>query len=162
MIRKLAILLALWGGPVFAGDIVVSQFGGLDTQDNPAALQPDRAQDLLNVRLQPGGASVYKREGYGLFQTLPSYSTSPVHGGYHFQQTGAADVQLWGSDVNLYGSVNDAAFVKIATGTFGATWQCTDNFGYAYCLTNAGNDPPVKTDGSVAGTTYLQYHLLLC
>jgi hypothetical protein len=153
MIRKALILAFCLSGFSNAGDIVVNQFSGLDTADNPASLSPDKSQDLLNVRLQPGGASVFKRDGYGLFQTL-TYSTSPVHGGYHFQQTGAADVQLWGSDNALNGSINDAPFVRIATGTFGATWQCTDNFGYAYCLTNAGNDPPVKTDGSLAGTSY--------
>lgn len=137
----------------YAGDIVVNAFGGLDTQDSPVALQPYQSQDLLNVLLQPGMRSVFKRDGYGLFQTLPTYSTAPVHGGYHFQQTSGSDVQLWGSDVNLFGSVSDATFVKVATGTVGATWQCTDNLGFAYCLTSS-NDMAVKTDGTAANTTY--------
>lgn len=131
--------------------IGINQFSGLNTQDNPSSLQPSQSQDLLNVRLQPGGRSVYKRDGYGLFQGLGS--GQPVHGGYHFQQTGGSDVQLWGSSNTLYSSVNDAPFVAVATGTLGATWQCTDNLGFAYCVTSA-NDEPVKTDGTVANTSY--------
>ena len=135
-------------------NIVVNQFSGLDTTDPPSAIQPNQSQDLLNVRLQPGGRSVYKRDGYGLFQTLDSISSATVHGGYHFQQTTGSNVQLWGSDVGLYASVNDNAFVRVATGTVGATWQCTDNLGFAYCVTSSGVDTPVKTDGTVANTTY--------
>lgn len=72
---------------------------------------------------------------------------------YHFQQTSGSDVQLAGSDINLYASVSDSAFVKIATGTNASTWQCTDSQGFAYCLTSS-RDTAVKTDGSVSGTTY--------
>lgn len=137
-----------------SGNIVVNQFSGLDTQDNPSALQPNQSQDLLNVRLQPGGKSVFKRDGYGLFETLNNVSTGSVHGGYHFQQTGGANVQLWGSDTGLYSIVNDAQAVLIATGTVGSTWQCTDNLGFAYCVTNSGADALVKTDGSAGNTSY--------
>jgi hypothetical protein len=152
--RAILGLLLLISAPIIvigASSIGVNNFSGLDTQDNPAALQPGQSQDLLNVRLQPGGKSVFKRDVYGLFQTLGS--SKPVHGGYHFQQTSGSDVQLWGSSTTLYSSVNDGSFVAIATGTFGATWQCTDNLGYAYCVTSFG-DMPVKTDGSVGNTTY--------
>lgn len=150
------VLLALLGPRLaFAGDIVVNNFaGGLDTLDTPAELDPSMAQDLLNVQLQPGGGAVFKRDGYGLFQTLPiSCSTCAVHGGYHFQQVGGNDVQLWGNDGELAGSVNDATFVKLATGTVGATWQCADSQGSAYCL-NSSRDSPIKTDGSVSGTSF--------
>lgn len=148
----LALSLAILGViPTFAASIGTNQFSGLNTQDNPSALQPSQSPDLLNVRLQPGGKSVFKRDGYGLFQTLPSGQA--IHGAYHFQQTGGADVQLWGSSTTLYSSVNDATVVAIATGTLNATWQCTDNLGFAYCVTSA-NDTPVKTDGSVANTSY--------
>lgn len=150
------LILLLVAIPCFGAgqSIVVNQFSGLDTQDNPAALQSSQSQDLLNVRLQPGGRSVYKRDGYGLFQTLNSISSATVHGGYHFQQTTGSDVQLWGSDAGLYASVQDGAFVRIATGTLGSTWQCTDNLGFAYCVTSSGVDTPVKTDGTLANTTY--------
>ncbi len=138
-----------------AGDITVQNFGGgLNTQDSPAEIDPSQAQDLLNVNIQPGGAALFKRDGYGLFQSLPiSCSTCAVHGGYHFQQVGGNDVQLWGNDTELAGSVNDAAFVKLATGTAGATWQCADSQGFAYCLTSS-RDSPVKTDGSTTNTSY--------
>lgn len=148
---SLTILTPLLG---FAGSIGINQFSGLDSQDNPSALQSNQSPDLLNVRLQPGGRSVYKRDGYGLFSSLNSVSTATVHGGYHFQQSGGSDVQLWGSDNGIFASVNDASFVKVASGTVGATWQCTDNLGFAYCLTSS-MDTPVKTDGSSANTTYV-------
>jgi hypothetical protein len=140
---------------VFAGDITVSQFGGgLNTQDTPAEIDPTQAQDLLNVNIQPGGASIFKRDGYGLFASLPiACSTCAVHGGYHFQQVGGNDVQLWGNDTELAGSVNDAAFVKLSTGAVGATWQCADSQGFAYCL-NSSRDTCIKTDGSSANTSF--------
>jgi len=110
------------------------------------------AQSILNVNIQPGGNAIYKRDGYGLFQNLV-ISSGPVHGGYHFQQLGGNDVQIWGNDVNLNASVTDAAFVKVATGTLNATWQCTDSQGKAYCFSSSG-DTPVITDGTSANTTY--------
>lgn len=150
----LAASLAILGPSLaFGGQILVNTFGGLNTQDNPAAIQPYQSQDNLNVQLQPGMKAVYKRDGYGLFQALPQFSTSAVHGGYHFQQASGSDVQLWGSDINLYGSIGDAAFVKLSTGSVAATWQCTDNLGFAYCLTS-NNDTAVKTDGSAANTSF--------
>lgn len=147
-------LLILGPSSCFAASIGVNQFSGLDSQDPPNALQPSQSQDLLNVRLQPGGRSVFKRDGYGLFQMLNAVSTATVHGGYHFQQAGGSDVQLWGSDNGLFASVNDTAFVRVATATVGVTWQCTDNLGFAYCVTSSGVDTPVKTDGTLANTTY--------
>lgn len=132
----------------------VNSFSGLDTADPSNALQPSQSPDLLNVRLQPGGRSVYKRDGFGLFQTINStYTTHGVHGGYHFQQTGGSDVQLWASSSTIYGIVADANSVAIATITVDATLQCTDNLGFAYCVTSA-NDTPIKTDGSLANTTF--------
>lgn len=110
------------------------------------------AQSLLNVNIQPGGGSLFKRDGYGLFQSL-TFSTSPVHGGFHFQQVGGNDVQLWGSDSGIYSSVNDAAFVRVSTNTLNATLQCADSQGFAYCLTSS-RDTAVKTDGSSANTSF--------
>lgn len=130
------------------------RWGGLNTQDPSPTLQSYESQSLLNVLLTPGGKGVYKREGYGLFQSLPiACSTCAVHGGYHFQQTGGNDVQLWGNDTELAGSVSDGNFVKLATGTVSATWQCADSQGFAYCLDSA-RDTPIKTDGSIANTSF--------
>jgi hypothetical protein len=121
--------------------------------DNPAVIDPSMSQSLLNVNIQPGGSAVFKRDGYGLFEALPSASTGPIHGGYHFQQSGGSDVQLWGSDAYLSGSVSDASAVKLATGTIGATWQCADSQGFAYCFSSS-HDTPIQTDGTVANTIY--------
>lgn len=154
----LFVTLLAFLGPIRAladNGVLINNFGsGLNTQDNSAEISPSSAQDLLNVNLQPGGASVFKRDGYGLFQSLPiACSTCAVHGGYHFQQVGGNDVQLWGNDTELAASVNDATFVKLATGTVSATWQCADSQGFAYCL-DSTRDTPIKTDGSAANTTF--------
>lgn len=133
--------------------IVVNNFsGGLDTLDSPAAIASNFAQNLLNVNIQPGGSAVYKRDGYGLFQSLGT--NQPIHGAYHFQQTGGSDVQLWASSQTVYGIVSDASAVALATGTFNATWQCTDSQGNAYCFSSS-NDTPIQTDGTKANTSYL-------
>jgi hypothetical protein len=155
-LRKLGLIVALLATRfAFANDIVVDNFsGGLDTLDSPAAIQSNFAQDLLNVNIQPGGSAVYKRDGYALYQVLPGGNTQGVHGGFHFQQSGGNDVQIWGSSTTLYASVADASFVAIATGTLGATWQCADSQGNAYCFSSS-NDSPVETDGTRANTFYV-------
>lgn len=146
-------LMALLGPRwAFAGDIVIGSFQGLNTQDNPVALEDGEAQDLLNIGITPGGKSVYKREGYGLHKTL-SYSTSAVHGLHYFQDLSGSDIQLYGHDAYLAASVNGASPVDIATGTTNATWQCTDNSGYAYCL-NSSRNTPVRTSGTTGTSTY--------
>jgi len=115
-------------------------------------LEDGESQDLLNVDIIPGGKGVKKRDGYGLHKTV-GISTSAIHGGHYFQDTSGSDIQLWGGDVYLNASVNGAATVQIATGTLAATWQCTDNSGYAYCVTSSRNTP-VRTSGTTATTTY--------
>lgn len=94
---------------------------------------------------------MFKRDGYGLFQALGSGQA--IHGGYHFQQLGGSDVQVWGSSTSLYGIVSDGTAVILATGTLNTTWQCTDSQGKAYCFTAAG-DTPIQTDGTKANTIF--------
>ena len=154
---KIALFCTLMAflGPkfAFAGDIVIGSFQGLNSNDNAVALEDGEAQDLLNVGITPGGKSVYKREGYGLHKTL-SYSTSAVHGLHYFQDLQGSDIQLYGHDAYLAASVNGAAPVDVATGTVNATWQCTDNSGFAYCVTSQRNTP-VRTSGTTGTSTYM-------
>ena len=150
---KKLLLALLLSSFAHAGDVIIGSFQGLNTQDNPVALEDGEAQDLLNVGITPGGKSVYKREGYGLHKTL-SYSTSAVHGLHYFQDSSGSDIQLYGHDAYLTASVNGAAPVDIATGTVNATWQCTDNAGFAYCLTSSRNTA-VRTSGTTGTTSYL-------
>lgn len=146
-------LLAFLGPKwAFAGDIVIGSFQGLNTQDNPVALEDGESQDLLNVGITPGGKSAYKREGFGLHKTL-SFSTSAVHGLHYFQDLSGSDIQLYGHDIYISASVNGASPVDLATGTVNATWQCTDNSGFAYCVTSSRNSP-VRTSGTTGSTTY--------
>lgn len=130
----------------------IGPFGGLNTRDSPAIIGASQAQDMLNVDITPGGRSVKKREGFGLDTTF-EYSTSPVHGVYKFFDANGNEVRLVGHDLGLYASVSGASWVRVATGTLAATWQCTDWLGQAYCVTSA-RDTPVRTNGVVSGTTY--------
>lgn len=145
-------LLALTGLAKADETQVIGPFGGLNTQDSPQIIGSNQAQDLLNVRINEGGRSVIKRDGYSLDNAF-SVSTSAIHGGYKFFDASGNEVRLWGQDSGLWGSVSGASYVKIATGTVGATWQCTDYLGQAYCV-NSARDTPVRTNGTTSGTTF--------
>jgi hypothetical protein len=152
--NKLLALIFFASAPVFAGETAITQFSGLNTADTPATLDPSEAQDLLNVWLTPGGKSVFKRPGSGLYKNLPiNTSTTSVHGGYHFQDGTGNDVQLWANDSEVASIVAGATPVKISTITVSATMQCTDSQGFAYCFTSARNTP-IKTDGTTSGTSF--------
>jgi hypothetical protein len=131
---------------------VIGPFGGLNSVDNGSIIGASQAQDMLNVDLSPGGKSVKKRQGFGL-DTSFTTSTSPVHGMYKFFDVNGNEVRLVGQDNGLWSSVSGASFIKVSSGTLGATWQCTDWLGQAYCVTSA-RDTPVRTDGTVAGTSF--------
>lgn len=107
------------------------------------------AQDLLNVEVTPGGKSVRKRKGLGLAYTLP-ISTSPVHGIYSFYDSSGNDVSLFFNDSYLTSSVSGGSLTTLfSTGTYNATYQCTDSLGFAYCA-NTARTPIMKTDGATA------------
>lgn len=131
---------------------VIGPFGTLNTTDSPAILGANQAQDMLNVDISPGGKSVRKREGFALDTTFTT-STGPVHGAYKFFDSSGNEVRLVGQDDGLRASVSGAAWVRVSSGTAGATWQCTDYLGFAYCV-NSARDTPVKTAGTVATTSF--------
>lgn len=150
-----AVLLA--AAPVFADETpqtsVVGPFGGLNTNVRREALPASASQDLLNVDVTPGGRSVKKREGFGLDVSL-TFSSSPAHNLYTFFDTSGNQVRLAFNDRNVNASVNGSAWsVILTTGiTTGATWDCTDYLGQAYCVSSAF-DCPIITNGTSAGTT---------
>lgn len=148
--KKLLAAILLFASPVFAGEDWVPQavgpFGGLNNTDSPLIIAADRAQDLLNVDITPGGKSVKKREGYSLFSTL-TVSTSAVHGTHTFYDANGNTVDLIFNDIYLSASVAGATpAVIFSTGSNGATWQCVDSQGYAYCVSTARN-AIIKTEG---------------
>ena len=125
---------------------VIGPFSGLNNTDNPAAIADDKAQDLLNVDLSLGGKSVFKRKGYATALTL-SVTTSPVHGTFQFYDSSGNDVVLAFNDTRMTSSVNGGSpTVLFSTGANGATYQCTDSQGYAYCA-NTSRTSLIKTDG---------------
>lgn len=156
-IRKLILVASLaLGGFVYGADAPQMQsigpFGGLNTNISPEAIDATQSPDLLNVDISPGGKSVKKRQGYGLDATLVT-STQPVHNLYKFFDSNGNEVRMAFNDNRISSSINGATWsVILATGTVGATWDCTDYLGYAYCVSSAF-DSPIKTNGTTAGTT---------
>lgn len=149
--KKLLAALLLLAAPVFGGEDWIPQavgpFGTLNNTDSPLIINSEKAQDLLNVDITPGGKSVKKRKGFALFSNL-TVTTSPVHGTYSFYDSNGNTVDLFFNDIYLSASVaGTAPTVLFSTGTNGATWQCVDSQGFAYCVSSA-RPIVVKTDGT--------------
>lgn len=145
---KALILGAFLGwSPLWAIDQAIGPFTkGLNNTDNPVTIPADAAQDLLNVDLSDGGRSVLKRDGYGLAYAL-SITTSPVHGVHNFFDSSGNDVALAFNDTRMTASINGgSATVLFSTGPNGATYQCTDSQGFAYCVNTTRNNI-IKTNG---------------
>lgn len=129
-----------------AEQISLDQFGYLNANEAAAIIDPTEAQDLLNVDVTPGGKSIKKRDGYGLYKTLGSNSAA-IHGAHHFYDSSGNDVQVWGSSRTLFGIVGDAtATTIISSATLGTTWDCADTQGFAYCVTSS-RDALIQTNG---------------
>lgn len=144
--KKLLLLLAL-AVPVFSDQVAVNNFsGGINNNNNPATIGQDTAQDLLNVDITPGGLSVKKRSGYGLYKALST--GQPTHGGFHAFDSTGNDYQLWGSSRSLIGIVADATpTVLVSSATLGSTWDCADSQGNSYCV-NSNRDAYIRTNGT--------------
>lgn len=152
----LAAFLALAGTTCHADDAPqiqpIGPFGGLNTNISQEAIDATQSPDLLNVDISPGGKSVKKRQGFGIDTTL-TISTSATHNLYKFFDSSGNEVRLVFNDYKVSSSVNGAAWsVILTTGTYGATWDCTDYLGFAYCVSSAF-DNPIKTNGTTTGTS---------
>lgn len=131
-----------------ADQIAVSTFKGLNSNENALIIDPAYAQDELNVNITPGGKSVQKGAGYGLYKTLYSSNLQGIHGGSHFFDATGNDVQVWGSSTSLYGIVADAAPAQlVSSATLNATWDCADTQGFGYCV-DSSRDALIKTNGA--------------
>lgn len=143
----IAAFLAILSVNAWSVDQAIGPFGGLNNTDNAATIPADKAQDLLNVDLSLGGRSVLKREGFGLAYAL-SITTSPVHGVYNFFDASGNDVALAFNDTRMTSSINGGAItVLFSSGPVGATYQCTDSQGFAYCVNTTRNNV-IKTNGA--------------
>lgn len=139
--KKIILIASLFiSASVFAGDVIsqpIGPFGTLNNRDSSYTLSADKAQDLLNVEITAGGKSVKKRKGYAPAFTLDN-STSAMHGIYSFYDSNGNDVSLFFNDTKLSVSVNGGSpSVIFSTGSNGATYQCTDSLGVAYCVNSA-------------------------
>ncbi len=144
---KIAILcVALAASTGFSDQIAVSSFKYLNSNENPVIIGADEAQDLLNVNISPGGKSVLKRAGYGVYKTLPT--SQGVHGGWHFFDTNGSEVQVWASSTSVYGIVSDGTPTQIvSSATLNSTLDCSDIAGSAYCV-DSNRDFYIKTNGA--------------
>lgn len=133
-------------GPLNAEDQIVGPFGTLNNEDNPFTIGANMASDLLNVDISPDGKSVLKRKGYGTALAL-TVSSSPVHGTYTFYDSNGNTVDLVAHDQYLTSSVGGGSGTNILVGgSNGATYQCTDAEGFAYCA-NSARSRLIKTNG---------------
>ncbi len=131
---------------VRADQLISEQFDYLNNNESPVIIAASKAQDLLNVDITPGGLSVKKRAGYGLYKTLAT--SQAIHGGHHFFDASGNDVQVWGSSTSLWGMVNDATPTQlVSSGTLNATWDCADSQGFAYCV-NTSRNALIRTNGA--------------
>lgn len=139
-------IVALLCFPVYGDQVSSAKFRGLNNNESSLIIGPEWASDLLNVDVTPGGKSVKKRPGYGVYKTLTS--VQGLHGGYHFFDSSGNDVQVWGSSVSLYGIVADATATRlISSATANSTWDCADTQGNAYCV-DSNRDAYVRTNGA--------------
>lgn len=145
MIKKILLSLLLFS-PVFGDQVAVSKFGTLNNNNSPPTISPEMAQDLLNVDITPGGLSVKKRMGYGVYKALATGQA--MHGGYHAFDSSGNDYQLWGSSTSLFGIVSDGTPLQlISSVTLNSTWDCTDAQANSYCV-NSNRDLYLRTNGT--------------
>lgn len=140
-------LLCLAALPALAEQVAVSKFVGINNNDNSLVIDPSYAQDALNVDVTPGGRSIKKRSGYGLYKTGFTPSTG-VHGGFHgFDSTGN-DIQIWESSISVKGIVADGTpNTIVSSATVNSTLDCADTQGSFYCV-NSSRDFYIKTNGT--------------
>lgn len=134
--------------PIHADQISVSNFRGINSNESSVIIGPEYAADSLNCDVTPGGKSVKKRPGYGIYKQLYSTQLNNLHGGYHFFDSTGNDVQVWGSSTSVYGIVADATPTQlVSSATLNSTLDCVDIQGSAYCATSS-RDFLLKTDGA--------------
>jgi hypothetical protein len=145
-VLKSAFCLFALSGLLYADQIAISQFKGLNNNENSLIIDPSEAQDLLNIDVTPGGKSFKKRSGYGVFKALGTGQA--IHGGYHFFDSTGNDVQVWGSSTSLYGIVASASPTQlVSSATLNSTWDCADTQGNAYCV-NSNRNALIRTNGA--------------
>jgi hypothetical protein len=144
--RIASLLILALSGWAFGDSISSTKFVGLNSNENSVIIGPEYAQDLLNLDVSAGGASIMKRDGYGLYKALST--SKAMRGGYHgFDSTGN-DVQVWGSSTSLYGITADGTPVQlISSATLNSTWDCADTQGNFYCV-NSSRDLYLQTNGT--------------
>jgi hypothetical protein len=129
-----------------AEQVSLSKFGGLNNNESSVIIDQSQAQNILNVDITPGGKSVKKRSGYGLYKALATGQA--LHGGYKFFDSSGNNVQVWGSSTSLYGIVGDATPTQlISSATLNSTWDCADTQGTAYCV-DSNRDAFLSTNGA--------------
>jgi len=144
--NKLSLLMVLLSTFCFSENVQVQSFKLINNNESSLVIDPNQAQDLLNVDVTPGGKSVKKRAGYGLYKALATGQS--IRGGAHFFDSPGNDVQVWGSSTSLYGITADATPVQIvSSATLNTTWDCADTQGNAYCVTSSRN-MYLRTDGA--------------
>jgi hypothetical protein len=146
LIKKVLLLLFV-AAACSADQVAVSNFKYVNTNENSTIIDPNEAQDLLNVDITPGGKSVKKRAGYGLYKTVVSTSTGN-HGGFHGYDSTGNDIQIWASSTSVMSVVADATPVQLVSSmTINSTIDCANTQGSMYCV-NSSRTFYIRTDGA--------------
>lgn len=146
MIKKLLALLFV-ASACYAESVGIASFKYLNTNQNSTIIDQNGAQDLRNVDVTPGGKSIKKRPGFGLYKTVFSQSTG-VHGGYHGYDSTGNDIQVWASSISVKAIVADGTPATIVSSmTLNSTLDCADTQGSVYCV-DSSRDFYIRTNGA--------------
>lgn len=128
--------------------------GGLNTKTNPADLQPNEAQSLLNVILTARGA-MEQRFGKTRFDSsgFPATKRLEYAKPWYF---GSTRLLLGTIDGSIYSSTTGGAFTERFNGTDGTLWAietAVDSTNSARAWFVNGVDNPKKWDGSAGSVS---------
>lgn len=129
--------------------------GGLNTKDGPFNLQPNEAQDLMNVVLTERGA-LEQRAGKTKFNTNWPASPAIAENMRNWYPNGSSRRLMMSINGTIYSCSTGGVLTSIFAGTAGTIWsfeqaQDSTNVDFLWCLN--GVDTPQKiSTGGVAST----------
>lgn len=146
MIKKVLPILLL-ASACYAEQLGLASFKYINTNEQSTIIDAPEAQDLLNVDITPGGKSIKKRPGYGLYKQVFTPSIG-IHGGFHGYDTTGNDIQVWESSISVKAILADGTPATIvSSATLNATLDCADTQGSMYCV-NSARDFYIRTNGA--------------
>lgn len=128
--------------------------GGLNTKDGPFNLEPNEAQDLLNVILTERGA-LAQRDGKTRFDTSGAPAATPIQHMRNWYPIGVDRRLICSINGTIYSCSTSGALSILFAGTAGTTWsfeQGQDSAGvdYLWCINGVDTPKKISTAGAVS------------